>query len=69
MSLIEAADYAGVSKKTLDEYFNQIKYGYENKFDFNQNHNQKVNILRTFNKNKKENNMKTEVEESIIGKQ
>lgn len=50
MSLVDAAYGVGLSKKTLDEYLNQIKAGYENNFDFNKHYNGKINILRTFNK-------------------
>lgn len=48
MSLIEAADKVGLSKKTLDEYFNQIKEGKKYNFDFNKHKRDKVNILRGY---------------------
>ena len=48
MSLIEAAKNVGLSKKTLDEYFNQIKEGIRYNFDFNKHKKDKVNILRGY---------------------
>ena len=48
MSLIEAAQNVGLSKKTLDEYFNQIKEGKKYNFDFNKHKRDKVNILRGY---------------------
>ena len=46
MSLIEAAKNVRLSKKTLDEYFNQIKEGKKYNFDFNKHKKDKVNIPR-----------------------
>ena len=54
MSLQDAADNVGLSKKTLDEYFNQIKEGSKYKFDFNKYKKDKVNVLRGFVKKKKD---------------
>ena len=48
MSLIEAAKNVRLSKKTLDEYFNQIKEGKKYNFDFNKHKKDKVNILRGY---------------------
>ena len=48
MSLIEAAKNVRLSKKTLDEYFNQIKEGIRYNFDFNKHKKDKVNILRGY---------------------
>ena len=48
MSLIEAARNVGLSKKTLDEYLNQIKEGKRYNFDFNKHKKDKVNILRGY---------------------
>ena len=53
MSLIEAAQIVGLSKKTLDEYYNQIRDGKKYGFDFNRFKLYKVNILRGFVKKKK----------------
>ena len=53
MSLKDAADSVGLSKKTLDEYFNQIKEGRNYGFDFNKYKKDKVNVLRAFVKKKK----------------
>ena len=54
MSLKDAADSVGLSKKTLDEYFNQIKEGKNYGFDFNKYKKDKVNVLRGFVKKKKD---------------
>ena len=58
MSLIEAAANVHLSKKTLDEYFNQIKEGKKYNFDFNKHKKDKVNILRGYVKkmNNQDNN-------------
>jgi len=49
MSLLEAAKNVHLSKKTLDEYFNQIKEGKKYNFDFNKHKKDKVNnILRGY---------------------
>ena len=48
MSLIEAAKNVRLSKKTLDEYFNQIKEGKKYNFDFNKHKKDKVNIPRGY---------------------
>ena len=48
MSLIEAASKVGLSKKTLDEYYNQIKEGKKYNFDFNKHKKDKVNVLRGY---------------------
>ena len=55
MSLIEAAQIVGLSKKTLDEYYNQIRDGKKYGFDFNRFKSYKVNLLRGFVKKMKEN--------------
>ena len=53
MSLQEAAKNVNMSKKTLDEYYNQIKEGKKYGFDFNKYKRDKVNVLRGFVKKKK----------------
>ena len=53
MSLQDAAVNVGLSKKTLDEYYNQIKEGKKYGFDFNKYKKDKVNVLRGFVKKKK----------------
>jgi hypothetical protein len=50
MSLEDAANKVGVSKKSLDDYLSQIRLGRYNGFDFNKNKDQKVGKLRLFNK-------------------
>ena len=60
MSLQEAAQNVNMSKKTLDEYYNQIKEGKKFGFDFNRYKRDKVNVLRAFVKKKKEGEKKEE---------
>ena len=55
ISLIESAKIVGLSKKSLDEYYNQIRDGKKYGFDFNRFKSYKVNILRGFVKKMKEN--------------
>lgn len=49
-TLETAANLIGISKKTLDDYKIQIRFGEQYKFDFNKNHSNKIGILRNFNK-------------------
>ena len=51
MSLEEAAEKVGVSKKSLDDYLSQLRQGRALGFNFNLNKNQKVGDLRQFVKN------------------
>lgn len=48
MTLQDAAEKVEISKKSLDEYLNQIKFGKYFGFDFNKHRNDKVGILRGF---------------------
>lgn len=48
LSLDEAAKKVGISKKSLDDYLFQIRFGYRYKFNFNEYYNEKVGILRDF---------------------
>jgi hypothetical protein len=48
MSLLEAARIIGVSKKTLDDYYYQLRLGEFYNFDFPNNLNEKVGILRAY---------------------
>ena len=50
LSLEEAADRLGISKKSLDDYFLQMKLGRKNGFDFNAHKKDNVGVLRAFNK-------------------
>jgi len=38
----------GISKKSLDDYLFQIRFGYRYGFNFNEHYNEKVGILRDF---------------------
>ncbi len=46
MSLEEAAEKVGVSKKSLDDYLSQLRQGRALGFDFNKNQDNKVGDLR-----------------------
>lgn len=52
-SLEDAATKVGVSKKSLDDYLLQLRFGKRFEFDFSKNRNEKVGVLRTFVKQKK----------------
>jgi hypothetical protein len=49
LSLKEVAKEMGVSKKTLDDYFKQIKLGYQNHFDFDYYKDSLIGKLRDYN--------------------
>eukprot|EP00347_Sterkiella_histriomuscorum_P008517 403344799 len=49
-SLEDAASKVGISKKSLDDYFLQLKNGQRNGFNFNEHKNDKIGILRAYNK-------------------
>ena len=53
-SLEDAANKVGVSKKSLDDYLLQLRFGKKFGFDFEANRDQKVGTLRLFVKKKKE---------------
>lgn len=48
MSLSEAARAVGVSKKSLDDYYYQLRLGEFYNFDFTNNLHEKVGILRGY---------------------
>ncbi len=48
MSLAEAARAIGVSKKSLDDYYYQLRLGEFYNFDFANNLHEKVGILRAY---------------------
>ena len=52
VTLEQAAEKVGISKKSLDDYFLQLKNGQKNGFNFNEHKNDKIGILRSFNKKK-----------------
>lgn len=53
-SLEEAATKVGISKKSLDDYLLQIRFGRKYGFNFNEHKNDKVGVLRDYvRKNKK----------------
>ena len=47
-NLEDAAQKVGVSKKSLDDYLLQLRFGKKFGFDFESNKNSKVGILRLF---------------------
>ncbi len=49
----DAAFKVGISKKSLDDYFLQLKNGQRNGFNFNEHKNDKIGILRAYNKKNK----------------
>ena len=53
-SLEDAAKKVGISKKSLDDYFLQLKNGKANGFNFNEHKNDKIGILRNWNKKHKD---------------
>jgi hypothetical protein len=54
MSLEDAAVVVGISKKSLDDYLSQIRYGKKYGFDFNHHAEDKVGELRRFVKKERE---------------
>ena len=48
VNLQEAAAMIGISKKSLDDYYYQLRLGEKYGFDFRENMEQKVGFLRTF---------------------
>ena len=52
-SLEDAASKVGVSKKSLDDYLLQMRFGKKYGFDFQKHKHDKVGVLRTFVKNQK----------------
>jgi hypothetical protein len=53
MSLEDAAQKVGISKKSLDDYLLQIRFGKKHGFSFNDHINDKVGVLRSFVKKHK----------------
>ena len=53
-SLEDAASKVSVSKKSLDDYLLQLRFGKKYNFDFQANKNEKVGVLRSFVKREKE---------------
>ena len=53
-SLEEAASKVGVSKKSLDDYLLQLRFGKKFGFDFEENKDNKVGVLRMYVKKEKE---------------
>ena len=51
-SFVDSAMNVGISKKSLDDYYYQLRNGEKFGFDFLQNLNKKVGFLRSFLKNK-----------------
>jgi hypothetical protein len=42
-----------ISKKSLDDYLFQVRFGHKYRFNFNEHYNDKVGVLRDFVRNKK----------------
>lgn len=60
-SLEDAAKKVNISKKSLDDYLFQIRFGYRYQFNFNEHYNEKVGILRDFVRQQKKASNKGEV--------
>ncbi len=60
-SLEEAAKKVGISKKSLDDYLFQIRFGNKYGFNFNEHYNDKVGVLRDFVRQNKKNDNKIEI--------
>ena len=54
-SLEDAAKEVKISKKSLDDYLFQIRFGHRYGFNFNEHYNDKVGVLRDFVRQKKKN--------------
>lgn len=52
-SLEDAAKKVGISKKSLDDYLLQLRYGKKYGFDFNEHKEAKIGVLRAFVKKEK----------------
>jgi hypothetical protein len=48
VSLQEAAKIVGISKKSLDDYYYQLRIGEQNQFDFEAHMDSKIGVLRAF---------------------
>ena len=74
LTLDEAANKVGISKKSLDDYLIQLRIGKFFNFNFTEHKNDKVGILRAFVKKhkqqyeKEKKNIKNEQNNSFIGK-
>jgi hypothetical protein len=53
LTLEDAAQKVGISKKSLDDYLNQLKNGKQAGFNYNDNKNSKVGVLRAYIKKKR----------------
>lgn len=55
MSLQDAAKMVGLPKKSLDDYYYQLRLGEKYDFDFRAHLFERIGVLRTYLKNLKEN--------------
>lgn len=67
-SLEDAATKVSVSKKSLDDYLLQLRFGKKYNFDFQKHKNDKVGTLRAFVKQKKAEDKKKGVSDKDGGK-
>ena len=51
LTLLEAAKIVGISKKSLDDYYCQLRLGELYHFDYPANIHEKMGVLRCYNKN------------------
>lgn len=73
MSLEEAAQKVKISKKSLDDYLMQLRSAKKFGFDFDKHNNDKVGVIRSFVRKKKEEERKriskpqTEIDDAASG--
>ena len=67
-SLEDAATKVNVSKKSLDDYLLQLRFGKKYNFDFQRHKNDKVGTLRAFVKQKKAEDKKKGISDKDTGK-
>lgn len=48
VSLQDAAKVVGISKKSLDDYFSQLRLAEEYGFDFQMNMDEKIGVMRSY---------------------
>ena len=48
MSLTEAQKYIDIPKKSLDDYYNLIRFGWKHSFDFDKHKNDTIGVLRAY---------------------
>ena len=65
-SLEKAAKIVGLSKKSLDDYLSQLRLGRKYGFNFDENKEENVGVLRDFINGKKKRKMKKKTKKKLI---